>query len=109
MAKLAVLVAIVLVAIASFFGGMRWQRETLGELQKWVLTEPIELSGEADRQGMIPAGAMLYEYNAMGETTTYVVFVNLKNRQILEEYDTVRDKRYNLVAPLTGWVVEEKE
>lgn len=106
MVKLSLIVLVILITIAAFYGGMRWQKGHIGELRKWRLAEPMELQESPERRGSLPAGTVLYEYRVLPETSTYIVFVSTERRDVLQEYE-LEDGRSNVIDPLSGYLSEE--
>jgi hypothetical protein len=86
---------------AAFLAGSKWKQNTLGSLPTYKLKEGIKLQESPSAIGSLPAGSTIYEYSAMGETTTYIAFFNLKNQMIIEP---IKHEKENTVAPLDGYV-----
>ena len=95
-----ILITLVLCGVA-FFAGTKWKQNTLGSLPTYKLKEEVKLQESPDAIGSLPAGSTIYEYNTMGETTTYIAFFNLKNQMIIEP---IKHEKENTVAPLDGYV-----
>lgn len=82
--KVLIVSALALVLLAgAFFGGAYWERYSLLTRGPLQLTRPVTASVPSGEQGLIPKGATLYPYQIMGETSEYVLFVELKERDIL--------------------------
>ena len=85
----------------SFYAGVLWKSKTLGVAPKYELQTPIEIQVSSTQLGKIPAGAILYKYLSVSDTTTYYLFLNLKERTILQPYRG--EEKYNLVIPIYAY------
>lgn len=94
-----IFITLVLSGLA-FFLGTKWQKENIASKQTYKLTSDINLQVSPDEIGKLPKGTTLYEFNAMGETTTYVVFVNLENQTVLTPF---QHEHQNTVDPIDGY------
>ena len=66
------------------FAAGRWHgADRVAALPRYRLGRPLTLQAVAGQVGSLPKGATLYEYRVLPETTTYVVFVNTKSRDLL--------------------------
>jgi len=73
----------VLIAFLAFGVGYWWKGERLGALDRFEVKKPLEIQVAPTKKGVLPEGAVLYEYRVLPETTTYILFVNSKNRDLL--------------------------
>ncbi len=101
MKNLVYIVITVMMCGISFLAGSWWKQENLAVLPAFTLQDSIALQESPDAIGALPAGTTIYEYRAMGETITYIVFFNLENRMIIK---SVVHEKMNTVAPLYGYV-----
>lgn len=108
MIKLSILIVVMLVAVVSFYGGIRWQKAHIGELRKWRLVQPLELQESPEHRGSLPVGTVLYEYQMLPETGSYIVFIKTQQRDVLEEYEA-EDGRKNVIDPLSGYLAEHDD
>lgn len=84
----------------SCFGvGVLWSKYELLD-QPVILTEPLLLQEAPGAPGSLPEGTVLYPYTAGPSTTTYVVFVNTKNTNVLE---LIKFDRPMTVSPVSGY------
>ena len=93
---------IVFISVLSFWVGAWWEKSHIAKWSKSELTSSIEVQLSPNNVGSLPAGTVLYEYRELPEITTYVVFVNLKERNILGE--VIEENRENVVSPLSGYL-----
>ena len=56
-----------------------------------------------DPRGVLPAGTILYQYRLLPEIATYIVFINTKNLDVLEEHE-FENGRTNVISPLDAYV-----
>lgn len=88
-----------LVALVSAAGGFLIGHDDPARLQRFETTKPLSLQTSPQALGRLPQGAILYQYQTFGETTQYVVFVSLKERDILRPIDS----RERIVAPVSAY------
>ena len=75
----------------SFVIGSKWGANKIQNVQAYKLKADISVQMSTEDIGKLPKGTQLHEYRSMGETTTYVVFLNLKDNTILEPLDNQRE------------------
>jgi hypothetical protein len=94
---LALLGAAVLLA-ACFYAGMLHGSRAWLRTSARKLASPLRLQASPGWEGSLPAGTIVYPYRSVPDTTTYLVFFNLKERDVLDL--TWRADEPYLVAPL---------
>lgn len=70
-----------IVVVAFLLGGVAG-RECSSSWDPIILTSDIDLD-VAGAHGRLPKGVVLYRYKEFGETTQYLTFVELKERNVL--------------------------
>ncbi|MFS1526297.1 hypothetical protein ACL7TT_19730 [Microbulbifer sp. 2304DJ12-6] len=95
-----ILVGLLLAGVA-FYAGAKVKERCLLQLPMYKLKENVKLQLDPDNIGELPAGSTIYEFDEKGETTTYIVVFNLKNRMILEPF---KSEKKNLVDPLDAYI-----
>lgn len=103
-----VLSGLIAISALSFWAGAAWKGKTIGSALKFELTEPVELQLSPDRRGILPKGAVLYQYKELPEITIYYAFINLKERNLLRPYDKEDKDKYNIVVPLDAFPIENR-
>lgn len=94
-----IFITIVLTGLG-FLLGTKWKQENIASKSTYHLTSDINVQVSPDDIGTLPKGTTLYEFKSMGETTTYVVFVNIENQTILRPF---QHEHKNTVDPLDGY------
>ncbi len=79
----------------SFFAGTVYEKHSLLEGKKFKLTEPLKMQTGRNETGILPKDVMLYEYDSGHSVGTYIVFVNTKRNDVLEQISL--EKRFTLV------------
>lgn len=95
-----VVITLLLCGVA-FWSGTKWIQLTLGTLPSYELTQAVTLQQSPSEIGSLPTGTTVYEFRASGETTTYILFFNLKNQMMIEP---IHHEHWNTIAPLDGYV-----
>jgi hypothetical protein len=78
-----------LAMVCAFAAGLWWRDSQIGRLNKFNLSKNLTIQASPGKEGVIPVGAVFYEYRVLPETTTYILFVNLKERDILQQHRSV--------------------
>lgn len=76
-------ICVALALAAASFGGRYWERYSLLTRGPLLLKHAVTASVAGGEQGLIPKGATFYPFLNMGETSEYVVFVEMKEREVL--------------------------
>ncbi len=106
---LRLLLLVVLFCVGSFWLGIWWKGQTLGEASKFELTSPVSIQVSPDKIGYIPVGTVIYQYSTRTETPIYYMFLRLKRRDILKTYRGKNWDKYNLIIPVSAYPFEQTD
>ena len=95
------IILLILLSIVMFFLGTYWRKLTIGNTEKFETISELEMQISPGKIGFIPSGVILYKFREFPETTTYFLFVNLKEKNCVTAY--ADDSKFNLVAPITAY------
>lgn len=84
MKKSGYIIILLVSTMIAFVGGQYFQKLNSLEAPKYKLTEPLKLQAEQNQMGVLPKGAVLYEYSRGPSIDTFVLFVNTKALSTLE-------------------------
>ena len=101
MAKVSVAFFFIMLIGIAFCGGLLLGRKTIGTNKKFILKSRLEIQVSPQSKGVLPQGVVLYRFNELPEITTYYMFIDLKEKDILDPYEE-RDK-YNLIVPASAY------
>ncbi len=89
--------ALLTVAVGSFFVGWFAREYRLLDGPRFLLGQPLKLLAAGNDPGSLPTGTVLYQYRVLPEISTFVVFVNTKR---LDALRTESGGKPFLVAPV---------
>lgn len=90
-----------LLIVGSFFIGLYYGRVTIGEVNKFILKEPLVIQRSPGNIGKIPTGVILYEYRHLPEISRYYMFIHTKEIDKLEPY--IEKEKYNLISGVDSY------
>ena len=97
---------VVLFCVCSFWLGMWWKGQTLGEAAKFELTSPVSIQVSPEQIGSLPVGTVLYQYPIQIERPIYYMFIGLQEGDILKSYSGRNRDEYNLIVPVWAYPIE---
>ena len=101
MQKITYTILVLFVGVIGFFTGVVFEEFRFPDLHTYQLKKEISIQHSPENIGTLPEGTTIYEYRAMGETTTYLVFFNLENPQVFESIEF--EHKYT-INPLSGYL-----
>lgn len=90
----------ILIGSASFFAGYMYCRNNLLNLPTYRTNKTLILSSTNEEIGSLPAGSRIHLFRELPEITTYLVYINLKERDILKPDDESRET----IRPISAYV-----
>lgn len=83
MFKFSIILLSLLLSVGCFFLGKHLTYYKFLSTNNFILKRDLDIYSP-EGQGTIPAGSMVHKYRELPEITTYIVLVNIKERNVME-------------------------